>query len=361
MRKIIILLLIFVFSGTGILQAEYMSLNYEGEAFFDNSHFPVNDLLRDDYSSLSTDVDKFGEFIEDMEERWFLKLGSHNYFIGYIREHEREVKVDGETIIFLTERFNDNEKYSQKEYKLDLNTLYQRLEGIVFGGQILPDNDYGMSLILKGKLLEGLELTYRDYEGKISESNEKYYVSGTRKGLYSNLTEETEMYDVTFDSLGYSLGYDFNWQLRPELNLKLEAENFYSKIEWEDVYGLEMEFNNSSLGMYTNISSTSNNTVSSQSQGEYSYRNYTTSLTPEYNLALQTARSKLGLFYRKKLYPYFNFKLLDGPIVIKPGIYSKFYTLGLAYKGLKIKLMSRNLDIFSSEGVGVQVDLEVGF
>jgi hypothetical protein len=361
--KRIIITVILIFVLTNNLQAEKLELNYNNEVFIDNNAFSLGDLLDKDYDNLKVDIDSTVVGLIDREERVIVSATSGNYFIGYIKESEEKMVADEETAIFLIEREADN-KYSQGEYQIDLNTFSQSLEGILFGAKILSNDNYGINFTINGKLLKGIELTQRNYQGISYSENDKYYISGTRKGVYSNLTKETNMYDVDFSSRGYSLGYNLEWQISNKYKLSLVAENFYSKIKWNDVYTLYMKLDDNSLGFYTKLEDNYGsiaNTSGVETDGRYDYIDYVTHLQPEYNLLLQSNRWELGLFYRRELYPYLNYNLLKNPIMLKAGIYKDFISISLIHKILELELKTKEIDIFNSSGLLAKINININF
>ncbi|PRX34752.1 hypothetical protein BX659_10267 [Orenia metallireducens] len=359
MKKMIGLICIFVLSGTINLEAKNISINYKNEIFFNNNQFSLMSLLEEEYSELSTDISKDFHVEYDKEEEFLVELFGGKFFIGYIKENEQNLTSNDETLSFFIEDQQENDGYSQEQYNIELKSISQLLGGVIIGGKILSSDK--TSLTINSKILEGLELIWRDYTGEINAKQDQkdYYASGTKRFINTNLNQEMSLADK-FDSSGYSLGGSFKWEIKDNLELNLVAENIYSKIKWNNVY-TESQSLNEIIIKENNVRVSNINFPYDKDERRWGCEDYITELTPEYDLFLTSHRSQLGIFYREEVYPYFNYKLLVKPIMIKTGFYGEFLSLALAYKGLNLNLKTKNIDLFSSSGVLVDLSFKIEF
>ncbi|WP_027339729.1 hypothetical protein [Halonatronum saccharophilum] len=361
MKKIIFLLIIIIAIGYEA-KAEEVSLIYERDIFVNNNSFSLKDVLDKRYSELPIHLEEDIYFINSDKERYSLYFGDKRFFIGYISVEEEWGEADKETGIFVIERLRKGDSYSRESYDIGLERWKQVVEGLEFGGEVYSNEDRGISLVLKGKLLKGLELVQSNYQGIVKEKNGKHYFSGYSDGIDTGFNEKTTLQDIDYSSRGYSLGYKFIWNLDKQRRIVLDGENILSRINWEDAYTSIMNYENTSLGIYSNY------IFGSSSYGHDGYNDYITRLNPSYDLYFESDRISLGIFYRyhiyddyiygHEFYPYFHYLITDKIGAIEVGIYKDFYTLGIDYRWLNLDVKSKSLNVSSTEGVMVNIGLK---
>ncbi|MCG8515106.1 MAG: hypothetical protein MI740_13270 [Halanaerobiales bacterium] len=325
--------ILFLFSPGYYLQGKGIDFTFQHNIFLDNNLYTVKNLLKIDLlAPFSSNT--VGKLFFDQEQRWLFRITGSPLYFGYLKESEEKYRVDPDTISLLTTKFEDLDK---DQYKIQLNTLRQSCHGILLGGMVWQNRKMGLALNLEGKLLTGQEIIERNYNGLYIKKDQKYYLSGFKDGIYSELGEQIKMYDHNFYSWGYSLGYNLSWQIDDCKVLQFDLENAFSKIYWYDVFTLVGMFDPNNLvleddGYYRYKSSFT---------GNFSYNDYVSSLTPEYKLSYQDARIEGGVYYRSRAYPYFNYLVIGQPLKIKLGFFDDMLNLELNYQGINAGLAFR--------------------
>ena len=208
------------------------------------------------------------------------------------------------------------------------------MEGIKFGYKFPLDKRENLVVTVSGEYLEGKELTKRKYEAQAVKGKDRYYMTGKRSGIYSNLTNQTEMYDVHLKSKGYSLGCDLLYYLSPDVKFEIKADNLYSRINWEDVYTDYYDYD--------------------QGIGRFSYKNYTTRLIPKYNISINNNRYGLGVYIFSDISSYIKYHLPKNNIRISYYL-DNHLDLSFQYKGFEVEIIS-DCDLFSSKSILANVN-----
>lgn len=347
---VLIFFIILIMFPVNHASGEGIDFSYQNKFFFENNLYSINDLLRNDiFYPLNLNDD--GRLIIDEEQRWTIKIDNNIYF-GYIKESDSKYRADDDTIFFLT---NQKENLEKEEYTIDFYSVSQSLEGIFIGGRVWQNDKMGLNVNLEGKYLVGKELIERNYQGSSVKQNGEYYLSGLRDGLYSNIGQQTEMHDVNFHSQGYSLGYNISWQIDDNSCFLFIADNVFSRINWYDVYTIVGKFDTNNLvlgedGYYKYVSFFT---------GKFSYDDYVTTLTPEYDLSYKNNRSELGVFYRNKIYPYFNYLIIDKSFKLKTGFFSDMISLDFNYYNIEAGLKARNFNFDLDSSISAYISINI--
>ncbi len=342
MKKISVLLLIlYMLLFTNLAQAETVILEYQNHIFARNNNFSVYKLWQEEYADLTTEIDERVEGFFYSQHRNVFQQEEGRYYFGYLNQSAKSFSGAKQTALFLIER--EKEEYSQENYKLEGQSLKQDVEGLFFARNILADRVDGLDLFIEAKLLSGIEYRERDYQAQVARRNNMYYFSGSRSGIYSELSQEERWREINFFSYGYSLGFNLVWELDSDLAISFKGDDIHNQILWNDIYTIELDYSDG---------------------GRFDYEQLVSSFPAVYDFALKFSRLEVGLNYYDKFYPYLNFELLQSPLGLKLGIYDGMLNLKLDSDNLQANLVTSQLDLFNAEGFALDfsfVPLEIKF
>ena len=320
---IIIILISLLFSVS--LKAENV-MEYKIDVFADSNVLSINEVRQGMplYFEGDNDIDfyRYNRF----------KAGSEKFYLGFFKQEEFFIDADSETVNFFINTFQGY-SHTRDTYNLQLNAWNQSIKGTLIGGQLLNLDKFGVKLKGEVKLITGNELTYRDYKGQIEMQDSSYHITGTRVGMFSNISQQRD--DNNYYSNGVSVSGELEWQPLADLKINLDFDDFYSKIIWHDLY---------------TVSGTIDNVRDESAAGEpffsgyWDYKDITSELAPTYDASISYKFVKVGIHKQYQKYPYLNLTLLESPFSIEAGMFSNFYKVGLGYKGIYAKAMFRDFD-----------------
>jgi len=354
-KNICIFIIIFIFICPGTLKAG--EIGTEINIFLENNIFSVRDGI--DYF-IDNSIEQ--EYLQDIiPNNWNLVYNnelcsqiSNNIQAGYIREYEGEILAKEDTVLFLIDRIND--KYDKYNYSIDYYSFSQSLEGIILEKDIKYSND--ICFTINSKLLRGISLSVSEYNGEV-EVGEEVLFDGHKQSIQSHLGQETEMYDVDLSSYGFSIGGGVQWFIGSDYWLNFQVEDIINCVFWNDVYTTDINYNDTMLSILSNKKG--DEYRAQGGTGKASYREYTTYLTPEYNLSLSNNRLNIGLYYYKKAYPFFSYKILTDKPELKIGLFADYYSVKIKYGCLKALLRTRDLNLMESQGITATLGVNLQF
>ena len=261
-----------------------------------------------------------------------LKFQINDIFsFGYIKETEKNYTLNEDTLRFYTNILND-EKHLDN-YKISFQSFSQTTEGIFLNTEIYKKNDLQLTLI--SKYLSGKKIIQRNYEGKAYKQNNELIIKAFNDGINSDINRTIE--DEDFQSKGYSFGINASYELNKNTNINFSTKNLFSNIYWYNVYTNISKINTDNIiineeGYKEYISSVTGNSY---------FDDYKTRLTPEYNFNANNKSYNIGIFYRNKLYPYFNCKVNSNP-EIRVGFWSEYLTLKVKNNIFNLEIRTNN-------------------
>ncbi len=352
MRKNIIITLIFFLITCTVTYAG-VDFYYENNIYINNDVFYINDLFNQKLSG-SYIENRDLDFIYNNEERYLFYIDDIKFTIGYFKRLDERVFVNKELI----ELIKKDDKLGSSQINLKRSRL--NYEGIIVQKELFSNNKVKLKII--GELINGKDIDERYYMGDVLYKDNNYTFSGKNQELNSNISKQTTMNDVNFSSTGYSLGCNVIYKINDYLDLKFSGQDLINMIKWKDVYIMEGNFDSD------NININDNGYLEYDSIFNYNYRytDYITRFKPQYNLSLNAKKGSIGFQYKYKLYPYFEYDLVNSyvfskPIIVKIGIIDDYYIFRLSYWNFNIDMMTKNLNINKSTGVGVSLRAGIDF
>ena len=305
-----------------------MKINYS--QYIENNIFTINDLYNKDFSQPL--IHPENSKITRYNKQKIILTKKTNYSIGYIKEKESKYIINSDTLKLIKNNLNKINP-RKNNYKIDFYSISQSLEGISFNKKITHKNNFSLSLI--NKMLFGKKLIKRNYEGKAYKENDELIIEAFNHGINSNLNNIDENHN--YSSYGYSLGIDTNYNFHKNLSINFYAKNLWSKIYWQKIFTNVSEINTDNIiineeGYKEYISSVTGNSY---------FDEYKTRLTPEYNFNANNKSYNIGIFYRNKLYPYFNCKVNSNP-EIRVGFWSEYLTLKIKNNIFNLEIRTNN-------------------
>ena len=346
--RIILLFCIILFAVSLSGQAEEQIFNYDENIFINNNIFSIYNLKKMNLRFPLT-IREDGYLFYSKQKEYRILDNNYDIFFGYVSLFEQQIEADKDSILYYIEMEHDKE-HQQDEYNLDFSSWDQQVEGLLLG-KTWNHNNYNLKLEFSIELLKGRSLTQRNYSGIAYKDSEDYIIEGLMDGIYSNSSNED------FHGNGYSLNCGMKWEINENNVLELSVDNFYSEINWYNVYTKIAQIDSDNLYIDENGYHHYEPTI----QGNYSYNDYMSRLTPNYNFSFRRGRGLIGLVYRNNIYPYLSYKIIKKPVITELGLFSDFLTIKLSTKYLKAKLMSRDIDLFSSPGISGQLSLTLSF
>lgn len=362
MVKNIMMSIIVVLSLSIILAPQNIysfTIEYNKGINIKNNYFTIEELViidniinDENFLSIIKTIKEFDErdilnnldYYYIKKDRLLIKEPSNRFYLGYERIRQQEIIVDKELLMLLEKNNNEN-----KNYNLFFSMLKQEVEGLVLGLELFSNSNHAINVFLETKLLKGKELIENNYDGFIEKKEDRMFMTAYSDGINTNLNNIGLINDGNFLGKGYSFGVKVNYKKN---NYKLEfiGENILNNILWEKAYTYTHEYYKSSLGLYPSDKD-------SYDRGNIGYANYKTKLKPSYDLSITNDFFKIGLVYKRYLYPYIKYNINKEPANFSLGLVDKFITAKLAYKLIEIELSSDKLNLFSSNIIFAKINI----
>ncbi len=276
--SVVMIILVVLISGDTVAQQNQLEFSCEQEYLFDSNVYSAFRLLENNFTPLCSDLD--GELNLNIEKRYLFRYKS--IWMGYLEAEEQQLALNSDTVALLSKPIATDGP-GLKKYNVNLKNMEQKVTGIYFGGNVWENSKRNLSLRLYGKLLNGLELNNREYLGEVIEDDGKLKMTGSRMVIFSEIGKNLTVQDITTYSTGYSTGIDLKWRVNNKAELLLNIDNLYSRIYWYNVYTEGGNYQTDNII----INEDGYFEYATTYQGAYDFKDYVTTLTPEYELSFE--------------------------------------------------------------------------